>query len=419
MSLFAYVIDARNTILANKLRSGLSSLWIIIGVSSVVVLLAIGTWTKAKLIENMGSMISNSVTLTTSSEGNSRALKMDENTIHFLENTFVELSGTIAFLKTSNQTVSRNTETSLSTINGVPANYFSLAKNDFEYGTWFIDDDMVKKSPVAVVSYGSLAALFDDTNPVGQTIKLKWKCFTIIGVLEKTNMESMRRSSSVTVYIPSTVLMEDIELSKEYDSIIIYLPEDSDNTTRTQLLQYALLRRSWWTSMDQAGFSVISYANFVETLQSTIAMLTYFLGAIGAISLLVGGIGVMNIMIVSVTERTREIGIRKAIWALKRDIILQFLTESLVITLIWGIVAIILSYGIVSWINAVITMMSSATSTTTSSWSLGGWLSIYLEITPSVVALAFSLTAITGIVFGILPAKKAVQLKPIDALRFE
>jgi ABC-type antimicrobial peptide transport system permease subunit len=124
----------------------------------------------------------------------------------------------------------------------------------------------------------------------------------------------------------------------------------------------------------------------------------------------------MNIMIVSVTERTREIGIRKAIGALKKDIIMQFLTESIVITLTGWAIAIILSYAIVYGINAVVAIISSKAAST--SWGWGG-LSIYLEITGSVVALAFGLTTFTGVVFGILPAQKAVQLKPIDALRFE
>ncbi len=419
MHFLSYVVDAWNTIVANKLRSGLSSLWIIIWVSSVVILLAIGTGTKTKLIENMWSMISNSVTVTSSSSSNGAVLKklpMDAETVSFIENTFVELSGKVTYIKTSNQTAVRGVESANATVNGVPANYFTLWKNKLTYGSFFTAEDVDNGAAVVVLSYGSLSALFDDANPVGQTIKIKWKRFTVIGVLEKTSMESMRRSSSVTAYIPSTTLMEQISLSKTYDSIVVYLPDNSDNPTWTQLLQYALLRRVWGTDIAQAGFSVISYASFVETLQSTITMLTYFLWAIGGISLFVWGIGVMNIMIVSVTERTREIGIRKAIGALKKDIIMQFLTESIVITLTGWAIAIILSYAIVYGINAVVAIISSKAAST--SWGWGG-LSIYLEITGSVVALAFGLTTFTGVVFGILPAQKAVQLKPIDALRFE
>ncbi len=418
MHFLSYVVDARNTIIANKLRSGLSSLGIIIWVSSVVILLAIGTGTKAKLIENMWSMISNSVTITSSSSSNGATLKelpMNKETISFLENTFVELSGRITYITSSNQTAARWTESASASVNGVPANYFTLWKNKLTYGSFFTEDDVYKSAAVVVLSYGSLNALFDDANPVWQTIKIKWKRFTVIGVLEKTSMESMRRSSSVTAYIPSTTSMEQISLSKIYNSIVVYLPDNSDNTTWTQLLQYGLLRRVWGTDISQAGFSVISYASFVETLQSTITMLTYFLWAIGGISLFVGGIGVMNIMIVSVTERTREIGIRKAIWALRKDIIMQFLTESIVITLIGWAIAIMLSYAIVYGINTIITIISSTASTSTWWWGL----SIYLEITNSVVALAFWLTTFTGVIFGILPAQKAAKLKPIDALRFE
>ena len=401
--------------MANKLRSSLSSLWIIIWVSSVVILLSIGTWTKEQLTENIWSMATNSVTITSSNNNASawaKKLPLTDETKLFLENNFPELSGTIATLKVaSNQTAVYWTNSSSSTVNGISNNYFTLSKQELKYGTGFSQDDYDMKNPVVVLNYGSLSELFDDQNPVWQSIKIKGKRFTVVWILDQTSIESMGRGWSVTAYIPFPTFQEEINIGNEYDNFVVYLPNDSDNDTWKQIIHYALLKKLWLNNVNQWDFSVNSFASFLETLESTITVFTYFLWAIGAISLLVWGIGVMNIMIVSVTERTREIGIRKAIWALKRDIIMQFLTESVVITFLWWIIAIIFSYLVVYGINILISTMWSSSSS--------GPISIHLSITSDVVLLAFWLTALTWIWFGILPAKKAVQLKTIDALRFE
>lgn len=416
MNFRAYVIDARNTIMANKLRSSLSSLWIIIWVSSVVILLSIGAGTKEQLTQNMWSMTTNSVTISASNNASAGAkeLPLTNEVVSFLQDTFSELSWSIAALKlASNQTLTYWTEVKSSTVNGISSNYFSLSKQAIKYGTGFTETDYTTKTRVAILNYSSLDSLFDNQNPVWQSIKIKGKRFTIIWILDQTSIESMGRwGSSITAYVPFPTFQEEISVTKEYDSLVVYLPNDSDNATWKQIIHYALLKRLWLSNVDQAAFSVNSFASFVETLQSTITMFTYFLWVIGGISLLVWGIWVMNIMIVSVTERTREIGIRKAIGALKRDIIMQFLTESVVITFLWGFIAIVFSYAVVYGINFLISTMASSSGSS-------GPFSIHLSITSNVVILAFTLTALTGIWFGILPAQKAVQLKTIDALRFE
>ncbi len=435
MNFFSYIADAWNTIISNKLRSTLSSLGIIIWVSSVVILLSLWAGTKAKLLENMWSMVNNNITISKSSTASSKNRSMissfggsassssnwskntqtttssnikknitiDGSTVSFLEETFPDLSGKIWYTKATMLPLWWKTESvSSATVTWIPVNYFSLAWQEVQYWSNFSEDDIKNSTFYAIVNYSSISALFDWNTPLWEQIKVWNKYYTVIWVLKETTTESMTPTKTAKVYIPISTMMERVVSTKEYDSLTVYLDTQADNDSRKNIIQYALMKKAGATTISEVGFSLSSTASFVETLQETMSMFTYFLAAIGWISLLVWGIWVMNIMIVSVTERTREIGIRKAIWALRKDIIMQFLIESIVITLLWWLIALWISFGVAYLINNVLASSS-----------------ISCKITRDIVWLALWLTTATGIIFGILPANKAAKLKPIDALRFE
>ena len=205
---------------------------------------------------------------------------------------------------------------------------------------------------------------------------------------------------SSALYLPIDTVQNRLNHNNEISSIVAHLDPAADNEMRQNRITYLLLKKYNFKSADLAGFSVYSAAKFAEQLESAMSALNYLLLAIWWISLLVWWIGVMNIMIVSVTERTREIGIRKAIWALNADIISQFLIEAVIIVLIGWVIAIGLSYWVVYIVNQFLE-------------------DVQAEITVDVITMAFWLTTAIGIIFWILPARKAAKLKPIDALRFE
>lgn len=412
MNIWNYILDSRRTIMANKLRSWLSSLGIIIGVSSVVILLSIGAWFKQELAESMGEMAANNITLNnynnSKTKKSTKSLSFNTGTITFLETTFSELSGRVYGTTNLNaDKIIYNSKSLNHDLRGVSLNYFSNIKKKIEHGGSFSAEDREKKSNVIILSYNALEKLFDNESPIGKTVRIKGKLFTVVGVLEKSSQDS-RMWDYIESYIPFSTAVERFGSKKEYEQITINLPTTADNEQWRQMIYYALIRYVGANTKDEVKFSVSSFASYIKEREKTINGFSIFLGIIGGISLLVGGIGVMNIMIVSVTERTREIGIRKAIGALRRDIITQFLIESILITFLGGIIAILLSRGIVALLNTLL-------------WKGGGgrFEGLKLTITSDVLVMAVGLTVCTGIIFGILPARKAMRLKPIDALRFE
>ncbi len=292
---------------------------------------------------------------------------------------------------------------------GVSANYFTVGKDEFMYGKAFSAQEIERKENVVIMSHASLKDVFDQQNPVGKSIIIQGKPFTVIGVLKETPQERLG-AAGVSAYFPYPLFFQEIFASPSFNSVQLFLPEESDNEEWRKIIYQTLLNYVGVKTTNDANFEVTSSASFADQIQSAMDIFSYFLAAVGGISLLVGGIGVMNIMIVSVTERTREIGIRKAIGALKKDIIMQFLIESIVLTTLGWIVAIIISYLLVGLINGVLILLSLQE---------GPFAGFRVSVSLGTLILALSLTTIVGIGFGITPAKKAAQLKPIDALRFE
>lgn len=409
MNILQYFKDARTTIRSNLLRSFLSILGIVIWIVSVVVMMAIWKWAEKKLMDNLWDLARNQLNVYQWRNDNWKQVSLTKDTIEFLEKTFDELSGNIVYevhwgsspikdWKNNQNDMYNNNMTLL----WVPLNWYDLTDKKLTYWTFFSEQQYNNAESIAVISYDLYERLFNGKNPIGEKVTVNKKTFAVIWVLEKELRESDFQRKNYSVRIPYTTIKQKYPNRSDISSFVVYLPTTADNNIWRKRVLYALMKYYWKNNISEAWVEVDSFSKYVDEMKQQSKTMNYLLLAIGSISLLVWGIGVMNIMLVSVTERTKEIWIRKALWALKADIIIQFLVESILVTLIWWIIAIILSYWIARLINKYWEEM---------------W--FYALITWNVVIMALVITSITWIIFGILPARRAAKLNVIDALRYE
>lgn len=377
-------------------------LGIIIGVVSVVVLLAIGNGTQQDIVSKIQSLGTNLLTITPWSRNRNirwwwawwTSATLDKWMINYIEKNISNIS-IIAPIINGNKQIIYGTSNTNATINGITPEYLTV--KNLEIADWsFISSwDVVSLNKVAVLWQDIASDIFGSgTNaidPIGEHIKMENTVVTVIWVLKDNS------TANDTVFIPLTTAQTRVLGNRNYSSIAISAT-NTDIVDQTKVeLETGLKNYLWLKSTGTVNFTVQSQSDMIETVSSITWMLTALLAWIAAISLLVWGIGVMNIMLVSVTERIKEIGIRKAIWAHKRDILLQFLTESVTLSLMGWIIWIILSFLIVLGINNFMTAIISL----------------------NAVLLSFFSAVTIGIVFGILPANNAAKLKPIEALRYE
>ena len=395
--------NAINSLTANKLRSWLSSLGIIIGILSVVVLIAIGEWATQSILSNVESLGTNLLTVTpggtsqtnvrtTSSKSSTNVLTMDEvDLIKKMDN----IKAVSPEMSTRKQVIYRDNNMNAS-IYGVTSAYTTVRNSTVEFGSFISDSNVANIDKVAVLWATTASTLFGTDNPIGKDINIENHIFTVIGVMKSKWTKSFGNADS-TVFIPLTSAQQRLMGTKYLWSIGISVAStDVIDSVKAEMTNM-LLKHFNITNADEANFTVSSLADALSTINQITGTMKLFLWAIAAISLVVGGIGVMNIMLVSVTERTREIGIRKAIGAQMKDIILQFLGESIALCVLGGIIGIGLSYLIIRAIH-----------------SLVQWV-----ITINSILMAFGCATAVGIWFGIYPAYQAAKLKPIDALRYE
>jgi len=398
-----HVKNAINSLTANKLRSWLSSLGIIIGILSVVVLIAIGEWATQSILSNVESLGTNLLTVTpggtsqtnvrtTSSKSSTNVLTMDEvDLIKKMDN----IKAVSPEMSTRKQVIYRDNNMNAS-IYGVTSAYTTVRNSTVEFGSFISDSNVANIDKVAVLWATTASTLFGTDNPIGKDINIENHIFTVIGVMKSKWTQSFGNADS-TVFIPLTSAQQRLMGTKYLWSIGISVAStDVIDSVKAEMTNM-LLKHFNITNADEANFTVSSLADALSTINQITGTMKLFLWAIAAISLVVGGIGVMNIMLVSVTERTREIGIRKAIGAQMKDIILQFLGESIALCVLGGIIGIGLSYLIIRAIH-----------------SLVQWV-----ITINSILMAFGCATAVGIWFGIYPAYQAAKLKPIDALRYE
>ena len=392
------------SLIANKMRSILTMLGIIIGVAAVIALVSIGNGVKQDIQNSTSSLGSNLLMVMPGaprtpgvrpSAGSMKSLKVSDY------EAISKLDGVKAASPMTNGSYvviyqNKNWTTSVS---GVSYNYLDVNNWSMKSGRFLSEKNVQNRERVAVVGKTVVKNLFGDEDPVGAEIRVKNIPFRIIGVLNSKGSGAMGNDQDDMVIIPYTTAMERVE-GVDYLRMIYVVGKDESGIDRLQSDIENLLRvRHGIKDTNLDDFNIQNMNSIMETMEETTGTLTLFLGAVAAISLVVGGIGIMNIMLVSVTERTREIGVRKALGATYSVIVTQFLIEAVVISLMGGIIGIILGIGSSKLIG-----MASGMSTV-------------ISIPTIVMSFAFSMAI--GLIFGIYPARKAAKLNPIDALHYE
>ena len=393
---------------SNKIRSFLTALGVMIGVAAVIALVALGNGAKKSVESSFESLGANLLTLNSgtragpgvmmrgfASFGGSSAVFTEEDleAVKAIGNEWINL---VAPESSSNSQVKyKNLNTNASII-GTGTEYPEIRNFSVSLGSFFTENDMESRKSVAVIGYGIYTTLFpDQEDPIGESIKIRGKRFKIIGIMEEKG--DWRSDSSI--FIPASTYKRHISGSAKYNSIYVQAAEQKKMNELQEILENKILELHNLPDMGSADFAVINQLNMISTIQGVAGTFTLLLAGIASISLIVGGIGIMNIMLVSVTERTREIGIRMALGAKARDILSQFLTESIIISLGGGIIGIGAGFA-ASRLAAKFFNMAS-----------------YVSIDSVILASTFSCAI--GLIFGVYPAYRAAQLDPIEALRYE
>ena len=419
MNLMASLEIALRALATNKMRSALTMLGIIIGISAVIVLVSVGQGVQTMVAEQMqgvgsnllfampgdleessASMKSNflrSANVSTLTLGDAMALSDPTNVpaVKAVAPEFVG-SGTVVY-------GNKNTQ---ATVSGVTPGYPEVRKFNPLLGRFIQDNDLRTNARVAVLGQTVLGDLFPvGVNPIGQVVKINRVPFRVIGVMEEKGGTAFSDEDDV-VFVPLTTAQTRLfgarAISGDYSVSVIYAEAVDDtrlDAARDQVRRVLRQRHGLIYNTDKDDFAVLTQEDIASVLGSLTAVLTSFLGLIAAVSLLVGGIGIMNIMLVSVTERTREIGLRLAVGARSRDILTQFLVEAVTLALIGGLIGIAL--GAVA------------------SYAVGHFAGWRTEMNAASVLLAFGFSGAIGVFFGFYPARTAARLNPIDALRHE
>jgi putative ABC transport system permease protein len=404
------VRSALRALLANKLRSALTMLGIVIGVGAVVALLSIGTGAQASITSRISGIGANIITVFAGTRNNSAPSGAGGGATAPL--TYDEaqqlrgLSGVAAVAPQvqSRQPLKNGSKQATVQVVGVTPDYAIAHPDQLDHGRFVTQSDLSSKSRVTVVGSQLVTDLFGGLDPVGKSIKINGILFQVVGVMKSQGSGGFGFSRDSTSYVPLTTAFarlanQRVGTQQTVSTIEVSAVDQASIDTAIVALtdKMRVLHKIKPGATDD--FTVQSQADILAAASSITTTLTVFLGAIAGISLVVGGIGIMNIMLVSVTERTREIGLRKAVGARKRDILYQFLVETITVSLLGGIIGILIGAAISGVVNA------------------SGLISTVVSIES--VLLAFGFSAAVGLFFGIYPATRAAGLKPIEALRYE
>lgn len=390
-------------LLANKTRSFLTMLGIIIGIASVILLISIGSGLKTYITGQLEDLGANSIFVVPgemglggdgASGGGPPGAGMANSQFTFdhlndLKHKGQTIKAVMAYNE-SNGTIKFRGKTHITQIAGVGSEYPEVRNQYPKQGSFFTTSQYNAAKKVAVLGQSVAEELFDYEDPIGQKITISDQRYTVLGVLEeKGAFGSMDMDNQV--FIPATTAMRHFEMENIQSFWVQSFSAESIEQTKQETEAILL------TKLEDDEFSIIDTKSILSVITQVLSVLTAALSGIAAISLVVGGVGIMNIMLVSVTERTREIGLRKAVGATPQNILIQFLIEAAVLSLLGGLIGVILGVGGSLIINHFFT-------TTITPWSIG---------------LAFGVSALVGIIFGVAPAAKASRLNPIDALRYE
>jgi putative ABC transport system permease protein len=396
---------ALRSILRNRMRSLLTSLGIVIGVCSVIVMVGIGQGSQARITNEIASLGTNLLMImpgARQARGVSRGAGSENHlTLDDVDKLLEEahyIAAVSPMITTGAQVIGGGNNWSTA-INGVSVDYLKIRDWKIKSGEFFQEKDIHSKKKVAVLGKTVADELFPDQDPIGEKIRIQNTPFTVIGVLVAKGQSSFGRDADDVILAPSTTVLYRLKGGQYIDMIYV-------SAISTELMDKAeeeitqILRSAHKLEVGKEDdFSIRNQTEIIEMASSTFETLTLLLGAIAAVSLIVGGIGIMNIMLVSVTERTREIGIRLSVGARNNDILTQFLIEAVVLSLSGGLIGVVLAF-IVAFLMR----------------SLAG---MRVIVNPMMILVAFAFSAAVGIFFGFYPARKASKLNPIDALRYE
>lgn len=403
---------ALRAIAANKMRSFLTALGIIIGIAAVITMLAIGQGSKASIKANIAEMGSNMIMISPGADMRG-GVRQDASSMETLKQADYQsikedcnyISAILPTVNSSGQWIYGNNNTQ-SSIYGVNQDYLSIRQLKVADGEMFTDTDIKAAAKVCILGQTVVDYLFPDgSDPIGKVVRFNSIPFRVVGVLQKKGYNSMRMDQDDLVLAPYTTVMKRI-LAQTYLGGIVCsaITEEASQPAQDQISE--ILRRNHklkdateTTEADEDDFNIRSQEEISSMMNSTMSTITILLGSVAGISLLVGGIGIMNIMYVSVTERTREIGLRMSVGARGIDILNQFLIEAILLSVTGGIIGVILGVSL--------------------SRSLNAFLHIATQIEPWSIIMSFAVCTFTGVFFGWYPAKKAARLDPIEAIRYE
>lgn len=402
-SLADHFKQAVSAIFARKLRSLLSMLGILIGVAAVIAMLALGQGAKESITQRLSSLGSNLLNIRPGARQMGGVVQEAGTVARFTFQDAEELSQLPEVRRVSPSVRGRaqivaGDKNWNSQLQGVGVNYAQMRASEPVAGRFFTEEEVRQRSKVAVIGATVVREVFSDTNPTGQVLKINRVNFTVIGILPEKGSSGWNDDDDVVI-VPVTTAMYRL-LGKQYvDSIDVEVKDAALMDTAQEAIKATIIKRQRLGQDTEDAFQIRNMAEIQDALSSTTKTMTWLLGSIAAISLLVGGIGIMNIMLVSVTERTKEIGLRKAIGARRRDIISQFLIEAIVMTVSGGVIGILV--GILIAVSLSI---------------FAGWVT---KISVSAILLVTGFSIAVGIIFGLRPALQAAELNPIEALRYE
>ena len=395
---------ALRSILKNKLRSMLTSLGIIIGVSGVIVMSAVGEGTQDLIRKEINLLGTNVIIVSPGSSrlggvqrgmGSLNRFTLDD--VEKIRQSATQLRAISPLVMAGGQVIAGNANWATE-ICGVGTDYFKIKNWKPEQGTLFTEKDVSGRRKVALLGRTVADELFAGGNPVGQKVRIRNIPFTVIGVLEEKGQGGRGMDQDDLVIAPATTVLYRLKGGRYIDLITASavsedVLEDAEEEMR------AALRDAHRLESGEDDFTIQNQTEIIELVTRSSKLMTSFLAAIAGIALIVGGIGIMNIMLVSVTERTHEIGIRMSVGACRSDIMVQFLTEAVVLSLIGGICGVLLALA--------------------AAWGINGFTAFSALIRAQMIFVSVMVSAAIGIIFGFFPARKAARLNPIDALRYE
>jgi len=402
-NLFKIAIRA---LVRNKLRAILTMLGIIIGVASVIAMLAIGEGSKRSITDQVSSMGTNMIMIMPNMQrrggvslGSSSSMALKYSDVVTLRQESVYLAAVSPEVRASGQVIYSN-ENTQTTIYGVSEEYLSIRKLNVGSGRIFTENETRSMAKVCLLGQTVVENLFGEgSDPVGLTIRIKNLPFLIIGTLEDKGESGMGQDQDDLILAPYTTVQRRLAAIDFINGIYASAVSEDKSALAIDEVTEILRRTHKLKESEEDDFRIMSQSELIETMSNITDIMKYLLGAIAGISLLVGGIGIMNIMFVSVTERTREIGLRMSIGGRGQDILKQFLVESIILSILGGALGIIFGYLIAK--------------------GAGSLMSLTAFVTTQSVILAFAVCFIIGVFFGWYPARKAANLNPIDALRYE